>query len=228
MKNALFAASSVFALGLAMVAGVPAHAAEAPAAAVQKSMQQKVVLNPGPSTGRSASDVVRDFYGTLVNVMKDGSNLQFQGRYEKLRPAVARAFNAQDMMRMASGPSWVKVAPGQQSRLVNAFIDFSAANYASQFKSYDGEKFEVVGEKKGSNANEVIVETRLSSGSETHDLNYLMRKGNGGWKIVDVYVNGTISEMATRRSEFGSVLRTNGPDALFDLLSQRSRAMGEG
>jgi phospholipid transport system substrate-binding protein len=53
-------------------------------------------------------------------------------------------------------------------------------------------------------------------------LNYLMRSSGGDWKIVDVYLNGTISELATRRSEFAAILKSGGADALIKTLRARS------
>jgi phospholipid transport system substrate-binding protein len=53
------------------------------------------------------------------------------------------------------------------------------------------------------------------------ELDYLLREANGAWQIVDVYLSGTVSELATRRSEFSSVMRSGGPEALVDLLQKK-------
>jgi phospholipid transport system substrate-binding protein len=53
-------------------------------------------------------------------------------------------------------------------------------------------------------------------------LNYLMRGAGETWRIVDVYLTGTISELATRRSEFAAVMKTGGPSALVDSLRQQA------
>jgi phospholipid transport system substrate-binding protein len=49
-----------------------------------------------------------------------------------------------------------------------------------------------------------------------------MREGDAGWQIVDVFLQGTISELATRRSEFSAVLRRDGPEALVQLIQRRA------
>lgn len=213
-----------FSAALALCLAVPGAGY---AATKAKSMTaEPVVMRPSmPTSGKSASDVVRGFYAALVSAMKDGGS--FEGRVSRLQGAVGSAFNTREMMRTASGSGWVKASPEKQDSLAKAFHTFTVANYANQFKSFDGQKFEVNGEKDGPNAGEKIVETTLADGADKHELNYLMRKSDKGWQIVDVYVDGTISEMATRRGEFGSVLRTSGPDALLNLLEQKSKAMGE-
>jgi len=41
------------------------------------------------------------------------------------------------------------------------------------------------------------------------------------WKAVDVFLDGTISELASRRAEFTSILKSGGPDALISSLRQQ-------
>jgi phospholipid transport system substrate-binding protein len=52
-------------------------------------------------------------------------------------------------------------------------------------------------------------------------LNYLMRGSGDTWKIVDVYLAGTISELATQRSEFSAILKSGGAAALIESLHQQ-------
>jgi phospholipid transport system substrate-binding protein len=188
---------------------------------------EDVAMRPPAPTKSSASDVVSTFYHTLTVVMKEGDTLGFQGRVNKLESAVGKAFSASDMTRVSYGPSWVKASPEQKEKLTNAFHNFTVANYASQFKKYDGEEFNVTDEKAGPTAGTRIVETTLKSGNETHQLNYLMVKSGQSWKIADVFVDGAISEMATRRSEFGSVIRTSGADGLLNVLEQKSKQLAQ-
>jgi phospholipid transport system substrate-binding protein len=48
-----------------------------------------------------------------------------------------------------------------------------------------------------------------------------MRESAAGWQIVDVFLSGTVSELATRRSEFSSVIRRGGAEALVDALQKK-------
>jgi len=57
-------------------------------------------------------------------------------------------------------------------------------------------------------------------------LDYLMRKNGARWRIIDVYLNGTISEVAARRSEYSTVLRQGGSPALIDLLTKKTAELG--
>lgn len=170
--------------------------------------------------------VVQDFYDRLIYVMQKGEKLGFQGRYDALKPAIEDAFDLPLMTRFAAGSGWIAADPAQQKNLVKAFSDFSIATYAGRFASYSNEKFKVLGEKNATGGG-VIVESQLVSGGDPPvTLNYLLRKDDkGAWRINDVYLDATISELATRRAEFSAVIKSDGVDALIDNIGKKSKAM---
>lgn len=185
-----------------------------------------------PSLARAAAApavaTINTFYDTLLEVMKQAKTLGFKGRYEKLDPAMRRAYNLPLMTRLSIGPDWQKLTPEQQSALTAAFSDFSISTYASRFDGYSGERFEVAPEPTSSSGG-VIVSTKLiESDGKIVELNYLMREGEGGWQIIDVFLKGTVSELATRRSEFSTVLRRDGAAALLQLIQQRAADLKKG
>lgn len=174
-----------------------------------------------------ATALVRAFYDTLTDTMKEGQKLGFEGRYKKLEPAVTKAFNLPLMARHAVGLNWTKEKAEDQQRLVEAFSRFSVATYASRFTKFDGEKFEVLGEKPVASGG-VMVETKLTpKDSEPVTLNYLVRNDEtGSPRIMDVYLDAAISELATRRSEFSAVIKREGFSALVGSLAEKAKQMG--
>jgi phospholipid transport system substrate-binding protein len=174
-----------------------------------------------------ATAVVKKFYATLTDTMKQGDQLGFAGRYKKLEPAIRTAFDLPLMTRFAVGPTWLKASQAQQQQLVSAFSDFSIATYASRFVSYDGEKFDILDEKPAAGGG-MIVETKLTPKDDAPiALNYLMKKDDqGNYRIVDVFLDGSISELATRRAEFTSIVNSDGIPALVDQLDKKSKEMG--
>jgi phospholipid transport system substrate-binding protein len=169
--------------------------------------------------------IVEAFYAVLLDVMKQATSLGFEGRYRRLQPAIEAAFNLPLMIRLAVGPQWNSLTPTQQTRLLEVFRRFTVATYASRFDGYDGERFEVRGEAPAP-AGGTMVETRLvPTKGDIVDLNYLLRQGDAGWQIIDVFLSGTISELATRRAEFTSVLGRDGADGLVKLLESKVAAL---
>src|SRR6266571_7508449 len=117
-------------------------------------------------------DNVRGFYDTLLSTMKNGRTLGQSGRYARLAPVVDRVFDVPFMTRLAIGPSWETLPPGQQQQMIEAFRHYIAATYANRFDSYSGEQLQVIGQQPY-NA-QVMVHTKiLKSNGETTTLNYL-------------------------------------------------------
>ena len=170
----------------------------------------------------SAVDTIKTFYDTLLQVMQQAKALGLKGRYEKLDPAIHKAFNLPLMTRLSVGLDWQKLNPDEQKRLIAAFSDLSVSTYAARFDGYSGEHFDV-NPSPAPTAGGVIVDTKLvQTSGEPVQLNYLMREGDVGWQILDVFLKGTISELATRRSEFSAVLRRDGAQALVQLIENRA------
>jgi phospholipid transport system substrate-binding protein len=166
---------------------------------------------------------IESFYGTLLAVMKDGQKLGFIGRREELAPAIEKAYDLPLMTQLMVGPPWQKLSPAEQRQLIDAFSNFSIATYSNRFDDFSGESFEVDPNPVPAPNNDVIIHTKLVRPNDAPvQLDYLLRNNAGAWQIVDVYLSGTVSELATRRSEFSSVLRRGGPGALVDLLKKKA------
>jgi phospholipid transport system substrate-binding protein len=173
--------------------------------------------------GAEPTATLSAFYDTLLAVMKDGPKLGFAGRREKLAPVIHQAFDLPLMTRLVVGLQWPGIPVPDQQQLVAAFSDFSIASYASQFDDYSGESFEVDRKTDPAPANDVIVHTKLKQPNDKPvQLDYLLRSEQGNWRIIDVYLSGTVSQLAARRSEFSSVLRQDGVTGLVALLKQRT------
>ncbi len=131
------------------------------------------------------------------------------------------------MTRLVVGPPWRSLKPDGQQRLISAFSDYSIAVYASRFKAYGGERFVVEPETTSLANGDAIGHTQLIPGTgDPVQLDYLMRNGANGWQVIDVFLSGTISELATRRSEYSAVLRSGGAEALIGVLHKKTAELG--
>jgi len=163
----------------------------------------------------------------LIAAMKGGTTLGFAGRRDLLGPEVRRDLNLPLMTRIVVGPTWRKLSPSDCQQLVDAFSDYSVATYAEQFSGYSGQHFEVDPAPTPMPSGDTIVHTKFFTGApDPVELDYLMRKTDGAWRIIDVYLNGTISEMAARRSEYSAVLSQGGAAALVALLRKKAVELG--
>ncbi len=178
------------------------------------------IAGHGESTDPAATRI-GSFYDALLGTMKQADQLGLKGRYDKLAPVVAKTYDLASMSKMAVGQSWSTLPPQQQASIVNAFTRMTTATYASRFDGFSGEQFEILQTADRPNGDKLVSTQITQSNGKTVALNYLMRKAGADWKVVDVYLDGTISELASRRAEFGAILKSSGPDALVDSLVKR-------
>jgi phospholipid transport system substrate-binding protein len=183
---------------------------------------------PPPGPHGPASAVVDKFDGTLLGVMKRADQLGYDGRAKELEPAIEQAFNIPLMTRIIVGAPWTEWSDDQRNQIIDAFGKFIIATYARRFDGYSGEDFVNNGEKPATSGG-ILVTTELTRPKDPPvTLTYLMRDGDAGPQIVDIFLTGTISELATRRSEFSAVLQQGGYQALLTALERKTAAQASG
>ncbi len=171
------------------------------------------------------TQIVEKLLAALLGVMKDAEKLGYQGRYEKLAPVLKETYDTPFMAEKSVGRHWKQATPAEQVELVATFSRFMIANYAGRFDGYSGQSFETLGEEPSAQGT-VLVRTRLiEPQGEGVQLNYRLRSENGNWKIIDVYLNGTVSELALRRSEYASLIKREGWNAVIAALDQRIQGL---
>jgi phospholipid transport system substrate-binding protein len=158
---------------------------------------------------------------TLLSTMKQAQSLGVSGRYQVLSPVLAKTYDTPLMARLAVGQSWGSLQPAQQAAIIDSFRRMMIATYAKRFDGFSGESFQIVEIANRGTADKMVKTQIIQSNGKPIAINYLMRKSGPEWKIVDVYLDGTISELASRRSEFSSILKAGGPDALIASLKKQ-------
>ena len=174
---------------------------------------------PAAADTDPAVQTVQSFYDALVDTMKHGKELGLKGRYDRLKPAVEQAYDLADMTKFVVGPSWATLSADDQKALQAAFERMTIANYAKNFDEYGGEKFTVDPAVQAVGADKRVM-SKLVTGNQTIPFNYRMRQSSGTWKVIDVYLNGFVSELATRRSDFGATLSSGGAQALVKKINE--------
>jgi len=166
---------------------------------------------------------IESYYQQLLPTIQQAGRLSVRERDRRFWPVITSAFDFGTMTRIAVGPAWSSFSPAQQSAVRDAFAHFLVADYASQVSDYSGESFVVEPQTSPeSRGGGEIVRTKLvQSGGRTVPVDYLVRGG----RVVDVYLNGTVSDLATRRDEFASVIASGGADALLKRLRERTQAL---
>ena len=172
-----------------------------------------------PTLGARA--VIQHLYDELLDTMKHAAALGVKGRYQKLEPLIFGVFDLPFMARLTVGPLWTGLPPEQKYRAVHAYGHYIAAVYANRFDGYAGERLEVLREQKIPHG--MLVRSQIvKSNGEPVALDYRVHDNMIGWQIRDVYETGAISELATQRSDFAQILRTQGIDGLIAQLDKKA------
>lgn len=163
---------------------------------------------------------VDQLHVTLIGVMQQAGALGFDGRYRTLAPTVMGSFNLALMAQVTVGRHWRSLSEEQKASFIDAFSRMTLVTYATRFDDYSGERFEFVAETQ--TAKSVVVKTQLvKANGERIRLNYILRKYGEEWRIIDVLAKGSYSELATRRSEYSSILKREGFPALLSKLNNK-------
>ena len=167
-----------------------------------------------------AARQIESFYAVLLQTMKQGQQLGIEGRYKKLQPAIEATFDLSTMTKLVVGPSWPTIPAEDQKKLTTAFERMTIASYAKNFDGFDGQKFVVQPNVEARNQDRIVQSELDLSKQAPVLLIYRMRQASGPWKIIDVYLGGTVSELALRRSEFAATIESGGPAALIKKLNE--------
>jgi phospholipid transport system substrate-binding protein len=164
---------------------------------------------------------------TLLGVMKDADELGYKGRYERLSQVLPGLFDIEFMAQKSVGRHWRRASEDDRKYLLDTFGEFTIANYAGNFDGYSGQTFETLGEEASTHGTMLVRSRLVEPDGEAIQLNYRLRPVGEKWKIIDVYLNGTVSELALRRSEYSSLIQREGFDSLLVALNQKIANLSE-
>jgi phospholipid transport system substrate-binding protein len=167
-----------------------------------------------------AAERIQSFYAALIDTMKRGPELGMQGRYHALEPAVDSTFDIPAMIQFIVGPGWANTNEHDKTALIAAFRRMTIANYAANFTKFGGEQFNVEPNVQSRGPDKLVQTTLVPAGDKPVPLNYRMRNTSGSWKVIDVFLEGYVSELSTRRSDFSATLASGGAPALIAKINQ--------
>ena len=168
---------------------------------------------------------VRLLCDRLIEVMKQGPQLGFEGRENKLRPVLSSAYDMQAVTKSTLGLAANKLTPEETEKLAEAYSRFSVATYADQFRSWGGESFQIEAPRPSTNGNMVVPSYIVGGDGNRTGIDYLVHESDGAWRIIDVLFQGSVSQVAVRRSEFVPIFRSQGVGALIAMLDTKTQAL---
>ena len=187
------------------------------------------IMNPtvvGRQLEKGPRAVVEELQTTLLDIMKNADELGYAGRYELIDPTVRSSHALTRIVKVAVGRYWKQLDKAQKAALVEKFSEFSVSNYASMFDGYSGEQFKIIGEEEQKRGRILVRTALIKSDGEEIRLDYVLARGNDGWRIINITTNG-ISDLALKRAEYTSVIEKEGFDGFLSKLDQKIKEFSE-
>lgn len=189
------------------------------------------VLTTAPTRAMDATAAItpiQELVTGLLNIMKAGHATPFPRRFDILAPIIDRTFDLLAILEESVGASWPSLPREQQQMLTDAFRRYTVASYVNSFDEYNGQRFEIAPETRTVGTQQIVQTRVIPQSGDSHELDYVMRQGPAGWRVVDVLADGSISRVAVQRSDFRRLLTRGGPQALADSLRSKSADLSDG
>jgi phospholipid transport system substrate-binding protein len=168
-----------------------------------------------------ARATVEQLYAVLLEVMQRSEELAYEERYAQLDPVIQQVYDLPFMSEKVLGRYWKDLSEQDRERWVSTFTRLTISTYTDRFEGYNGQRFEILAVQP-SRHETLMVRTRIvPTDEEPVELDYRLRDAEGDWQIIDVFMNGTVSELALRRSEYSSVFKREGFESLLSSLEEK-------
>ncbi|MDQ6986534.1 MAG: ABC transporter substrate-binding protein [Mariprofundaceae bacterium] len=173
--------------------------------------------------GAKAVAVIERLHESLMVVMRHADTLAYNGRYRKLAAVVSSSFDLQRLARISTGKYWRGLNAQQKLAFTDVFSRLVIATYAHRFNGYSGEHFRIAGQRKLSRGGMLVRAYLVKNDGSQVSLNYILRPQQNRWRIINVLAEG-VSDLALKRSEYTTILATEGVTRLILRLEGKIRS----
>jgi phospholipid transport system substrate-binding protein len=184
------------------------------------------VAQAGPAVTASPDQLVQAAVENVTRTIQANPETR-SGDIGKIVGVVEREFlpytDFERTTRLALGPAWRDATPEQRQQLFKEFQALLVRSYAlslSQLRDQNP-KFHYLPVRRGANAADVVVPTRVLNNGEEVEIDYRLARTASGWKIYDINMMGAWLIEVYRR-QFGPVLARSGVDGLIDYLRRHN------
>ncbi len=174
------------------------------------------------ATESEVTTPIEKLYAALLGIMKQGRSVPFAQRYDAVAPVIDMVFDLPGILQVSVGPRWAGLPPDGQGTLMEAYRRYTITTYVANFDNFSGQRFEVLPTVRTVGRDEVVQSRIIPASGAARQLDYAMRQIGGGWRIVDVLFDGSISRLAVQRSDFRAAMERGGVTALLASLQQKT------
>jgi phospholipid transport system substrate-binding protein len=181
----------------------------------------------GQAGQNGPSEVINKLNFSLLEAMKGGNRLGYEGRYRLLAPVIRDSFALSSMARIAAGKYWDTFSGDERKVYLKTYSEWSIASYAGRFNEYSGEQFKLISESPPERNTVTVISKLIENNRDEVEFNYLFRMVEGSWRIMDIRILG-VSQLAITRAQFVSILGLKGFNGLISMLNGKISELSRG
>lgn len=168
-----------------------------------------------------AKTVVKRLQHGLIETMKVGPEIGYDGRFDRITPLVLQTHQLSAMARLTVGRrTWMELSDEDKKGFVRRFARIVVSSYASHFKKYGGEAFEWIREQVRRPGQMAVFTEFQKANGEIIPFIYILSDSGGDWRIINITAKG-ISDLALKRAEYTSIIKRHGFPALLKKLDEK-------
>lgn len=177
-----------------------------------------------PAAAASPAETITGFHATLADAMSRSTKLGCDGRTKLVQPAVEATFDLPFLAERALRRHWKALDDTQRSRFAAALHSSVISTYATEFSTPGAVTFATLGSESLANGDALVRTTLTPKGSSAITLDYVMKPRAEGWQVVNVLADG-VSDLALRATQYDSLFKSQGFEALMSKLDQQTRQL---
>lgn len=170
----------------------------------------------------SSEDDARNFVqGTIDKVMAilHDDSIPLEKKKIEVEELAYQRFDFELISRLVLARNWQRFSPQQKSDFIDAFKKHLSATYRDTLDSFKDETIAISNARVEKNG-DVTVMTRVKGATGDTQVDYRMRKGDAGWRGIDVIIEG-VSLVQNFRSQAQEIVSAEGPDGLIQKLRDK-------
>ena len=185
------------------------------------------VVTPDPRVDASGPNQLIETAANTMITELDTRRADFRKNPDRLYSLVERVllphFDVDYAGRLVLGKHYRAATPEQRKRFIDAFYGSLMGNYGDALLEFTGDRIKVLPTPTPADATAAVVRTEVKrSNGEKIPVNYVLRKGEQGWKAWDVVIEG-VSYVKSFREDFGAEIDQKGLDEVIERLEAQHK-----
>lgn len=145
-------------------------------------------------------------------------------RLRRVDALVIEGFDLDRIARIALGRYWKTATDAERAEFATLFKAYVLNGYGRRFNEYADRQLRVVAAKPA--GEDMTVESYVEGGATPIRLDWRLAAADGGWRVLDIQVEG-VSLLITYRNEFATVIERSGGRLMGLIDELRGRVAAE-